>query len=427
MDRDGRTGLRPDPGHAGAAHPPREGDLQHLHHRVADRPHGQHLPGQHGTAGPPGGGAPEPPQGGVRQGTPGRRCRGAASGSAGRPSTSSSCGRRRSRRRSSRSSASSEIIGGLELGRFYPDLADCLLVCVTEQKTREQIDALARGAGRCTMSGPERTVGTRGLVFNEPLIFEQGSPGRVGYSLPPCDVPGKKAEALIPAAPPARADPRPARGERGGRGAPLHADLAVELRDRPGLLPARLVHDEVQPAGQRGRGAAARLCQSASVPAGRRWPRGRCELHLGAGAVPGGDQRAGPRHAPPLGRGARRADRRHDDPGLPPVQGEPAAEDPHPRVGPRDQPGQLGALRVPGRDDQVGPAGGGGAAGGGRGHGRPGGGHHDHQPQHAGPLRGAHRRDRRDRPRQGRPGLLRRRQPERHHGDHAAGRLGRGS
>jgi len=48
------------------------------------------------------------------------------------------------------------------------------------------------------MTGPERTVGTRGLVFNEPLIFEQGSPGRVGYSLPPCDVPEKKPEALIP-------------------------------------------------------------------------------------------------------------------------------------------------------------------------------------------------------------------------------------
>jgi glycine dehydrogenase subunit 2 len=46
------------------------------------------------------------------------------------------------------------------------------------------------------MSGP--TVGTRGLVFNEPLIFEQGSPGREGYSLPASDVPEKKAERLIP-------------------------------------------------------------------------------------------------------------------------------------------------------------------------------------------------------------------------------------
>jgi glycine dehydrogenase subunit 2 len=42
------------------------------------------------------------------------------------------------------------------------------------------------------------TVGTRGLVFNEPLIFEQGSPGRVGYSLPASDVPEKKASRLIP-------------------------------------------------------------------------------------------------------------------------------------------------------------------------------------------------------------------------------------
>ncbi|MGH7381430.1 MAG: aminomethyl-transferring glycine dehydrogenase subunit GcvPB, partial [Candidatus Methylomirabilales bacterium] len=35
-------------------------------------------------------------------------------------------------------------------------------------------------------------------MLNEPLIFGQGSPGRVGYSLPPSDVPEKKAEALIP-------------------------------------------------------------------------------------------------------------------------------------------------------------------------------------------------------------------------------------
>jgi glycine dehydrogenase subunit 2 len=49
------------------------------------------------------------------------------------------------------------------------------------------------------MSAPEVGAGTRGLVFQEPLIFEQGSPGRVGYSLPACDVPQKAAETLIPA------------------------------------------------------------------------------------------------------------------------------------------------------------------------------------------------------------------------------------
>jgi len=43
-----------------------------------------------------------------------------------------------------------QIIGGVDLGRFYPELADCLLVCVTEQKTRADIDALcaALGGGR---------------------------------------------------------------------------------------------------------------------------------------------------------------------------------------------------------------------------------------------------------------------------------------
>jgi glycine dehydrogenase subunit 2 len=50
------------------------------------------------------------------------------------------------------------------------------------------------------MSGAERSVGTRGLVFTEPLIFDRTSPGRVGYSLPACDVPEKPIEKLLPAA-----------------------------------------------------------------------------------------------------------------------------------------------------------------------------------------------------------------------------------
>jgi len=40
-----------------------------------------------------------------------------------------------------------QILGGLDLGRFYPELSDCLLVCVTEQNSREQIDALAKAMG----------------------------------------------------------------------------------------------------------------------------------------------------------------------------------------------------------------------------------------------------------------------------------------
>jgi glycine dehydrogenase subunit 1 len=35
------------------------------------------------------------------------------------------------------------FFAGVPLGRWYPELADCLLVCVTEKRTRAEIDALA--------------------------------------------------------------------------------------------------------------------------------------------------------------------------------------------------------------------------------------------------------------------------------------------
>ena len=42
------------------------------------------------------------------------------------------------------------------------------------------------------------TVSSKGLVFNEPVIFEMGSPGRQAYSLPASDVPETAVEALLP-------------------------------------------------------------------------------------------------------------------------------------------------------------------------------------------------------------------------------------
>ena len=35
------------------------------------------------------------------------------------------------------------IFAGVPLGRWYPQLADCLLVAVTEKRTKEEIDRLA--------------------------------------------------------------------------------------------------------------------------------------------------------------------------------------------------------------------------------------------------------------------------------------------
>jgi len=43
------------------------------------------------------------------------------------------------------------------------------------------------------------STGLEGLVFDEPLLFEMGSPGRTAYSLPKFDVPEVELEALLPA------------------------------------------------------------------------------------------------------------------------------------------------------------------------------------------------------------------------------------
>jgi glycine dehydrogenase subunit 1 len=40
-----------------------------------------------------------------------------------------------------------KIVGGIELSRWYPELANCTLWCATEVITREQIDAAAKVLG----------------------------------------------------------------------------------------------------------------------------------------------------------------------------------------------------------------------------------------------------------------------------------------
>jgi glycine dehydrogenase subunit 1 len=40
------------------------------------------------------------------------------------------------------------IFAGVPLGTWYPELSDCLLVAVTEKRTRQQIDALAAVTAR---------------------------------------------------------------------------------------------------------------------------------------------------------------------------------------------------------------------------------------------------------------------------------------
>ena len=47
-------------------------------------------------------------------------------------------------------------------------------------------------------SNIQQAVGTNGLIFNEPVIFDMGSPGRHAYSLPKSDVPEVEIETLLP-------------------------------------------------------------------------------------------------------------------------------------------------------------------------------------------------------------------------------------
>ena len=42
-------------------------------------------------------------------------------------------------------------------------------------------------------------IATEGLIFEEPIVFELGSPGRKAYSLASCDVPEIELETLLPA------------------------------------------------------------------------------------------------------------------------------------------------------------------------------------------------------------------------------------
>ena len=46
-----------------------------------------------------------------------------------------------------------KIIGGLDLGRFYPELQKHTLLCVTEKRTQKEIAALVAGMGKCLDGG----------------------------------------------------------------------------------------------------------------------------------------------------------------------------------------------------------------------------------------------------------------------------------
>ena len=79
-----------------------------------------------------------------------------------------------------------------------------------------------------------------------------------------------------PQAPPAQRAAAAAGGLRARDRPPLHAPVGAQLPPRPGLLPARLVHDEAQPEAARARRGAARQRPPAPRAAPRPARRARC-------------------------------------------------------------------------------------------------------------------------------------------------------
>ena len=139
VDKQRQARIRADAGHARAAHPPREGDVEHLHQPGAGRAHGQHLHD----------GLRQSRSEGTGEAESGEDClRGRASSRkhgkvlfAGAPrfnefvvQTSEDPYAINSRL------LGHKIVGGLPLKKFYPELGNAALWCCTELTTRSAID-----------------------------------------------------------------------------------------------------------------------------------------------------------------------------------------------------------------------------------------------------------------------------------------------
>ena len=128
---------------------------------------------------------------------------------------------------------------------------------------RRAPDRGGRGMSATTETPLQREAAT--------TIFEKGAPGRRAFSCPAMDVP--EVEGLLPDGAAPHRPAAPARGLRARARAPLRQPLQAQLRPRLGLLPARLVHDEAQPAPARARRGDGRPRAPAPAAGPQRAPR----------------------------------------------------------------------------------------------------------------------------------------------------------
>ena len=245
--------VRPDAADARAAHPPREGDLEHhdepdaaracrARDALVARPEGLREVGEtclafaeYAKERIPLEPAFEAPF------VPGDRVQDAAAGARGR----SSGARARS---ASRLRARPRLRGD---GRR-----------AARRSHREADTGGRRSAGRRS----RRCVGDRAGARLEgcPLIFERSRAGRRAGRVPDYDLPNRSSRRASP-----RASAASSRARRVRARPPHHGARRPHVRRRHRLLSAGELHDEAQPARQRARRAAGRLPRPASAPGGR--------------------------------------------------------------------------------------------------------------------------------------------------------------
>ena len=256
---------------------------------------------------------------------------------------------RRRRRRAPRAALEQGVNPGVDVHALSGRDEDrgVLLVAITEKRSRADIDRLAgvlAEALAAERDGPAAPpVADEAVVAEhdrrEPLHADPGSrtptPTMAWRSAPRparCSASARRRSSrrarrgaarssahrsTCPSRPPssccrrafaAREPARPSGGLRARDRAPLRRHLQAQLRPRLGLLPARLVHDEAQPAPARARRRAARPRAPASAAGSRARP-GRARADVQPAGCAGGDLRPAARLAAALRRLARRARR----------------------------------------------------------------------------------------------------------------------
>ena len=263
---DGRArqpGVLPDAVDARAAHPAREGDVEHLHQPGADRADGDGVHDGLRQAGAARTGGAEPGQGAL----PGGEAEAAVLGTV----------LQRVRGEAGRQDAGRGQQGAAEEENHRRAAAGAVLSGTGgfDAAVRDGDDA-ARGHGRGgggaerDHESPHPHFAERSAAVRAQLAGQEGVPaagaGRAGGGSRRGAGRGERA----------RGDRGLPGSERGGGDPPLHAAFDVELRDRLRHVSAGLVHDEVQPADQRAGGAdrgpgVGASVSAGSAVAGRRW------------------------------------------------------------------------------------------------------------------------------------------------------------